>query len=166
MMNVGAKTLTMSRPAVYGWSALFVAANVLFPQLCHLTPWGGKALLPIMLFTLVAAMRFGIGCGLLTAVASPLISALIFGMPSGMLLAAVWVKSLVIALVFGLWRESGRAFTLPIIVLLVLFCQLFCLLTEGGLMFGWAVSWSDLLISWPGMLLQVLTGWIVVKYWK
>ena len=166
MMNVNVKTLILNQPSVYLWSALFVAANVLFPQLCHLTPWGGKVLLPIMLFTLVAAMRFGLGCGLLTAVASPLISTLLFGMPSGILLVAVLAKSVVIALTFGLWRELGRTFTLLTIVLLVLFCQLFCFLYEGGLMFGWTVSWAELLISWPGMLLQVLAGWLVVKYWK
>ena len=75
-------------------------------------------------------------------------------------------KSAVIALVFGLWKEMHRAFTLPAIVLLVLFCQAFCFLTEGGLMFGWETSWADLLISWPGMSLQVLAGWLVVRYWR
>lgn len=165
-MNANVKTLTLGQPAVYLWSALFVAANVLFPQLCHLVPWGGKALLPIMLFTLVAAVRFGVGCALLTAVASPLVSTLLFGMPSGMMLGAVLAKSAVIALVFGLWKETHRAFTLPAIVLLVLFCQAFCFLTEGGLMFGWETSWADLLISWPGMSLQVLAGWLVIRYWK
>ena len=160
------KSLTLGNPAIYLWTTLFVAGNVFFPQLCHLVPAGGKALLPIMLFTLIAAVRFGIYAGLLTAVLSPLASVLIFGTPEGAILSAVLVKSLVIALVFGLWRSSGRTFNYGNMLLLILGVQLFCFVIEGAFMFGFAVAWSDLLLSWPGILLQLLGGVLVVKYWK
>jgi len=161
-----AKSLTLGNPVIYLWTALFVAGNVLFPQLCHMMPDGGKALLPIMLFTLIAAARFGIYAGLMTALLSPLASFLIFGTPEGTILAAVLTKSMVIALVFGLWKSSGRTFNYGIMLLLILGVQLFCFVIEGAFMSGFATAWSDLLLSWPGMLLQLLGGMFVVKYWK
>lgn len=42
------------------WTAfLFVAGNVLLPQLCHLFPLGGVRWLPIYFFTLVGAYKYG-----------------------------------------------------------------------------------------------------------
>ncbi len=147
-------------------AAAFVAGNLLFPQLCHLIPDGGKMLLPIMLFTLVSAARFGLQTGLLTAIASPLLSVAIFGSPSDTILTAVVIKSLIIAITFGLWRQYKGTFTLWNVVLLTLACQLICFPIEGVLLFGMARSWHELLISWPGMLLQVVAAMAALKYWK
>lgn len=36
-------------------AALFVAGNIVVPQLCHLVPGGGPTWLPIYFFTLVGA---------------------------------------------------------------------------------------------------------------
>ncbi len=55
----------------YGFCLLFIAGNILLPQLCHLIPDGGKILLPIYFFTLIAGYKFGLKVGLLTAVLSP-----------------------------------------------------------------------------------------------
>lgn len=64
------------------WTAfLFVAGNVLLPQLCHLFPLGGVRWLPIYFFTLVGAYKYGWRVGLLTAVASPWLNSALFGMP-------------------------------------------------------------------------------------
>ena len=57
------------------WTAfLFVAGNVLLPQLCHLFPLGGVRWLPIYFFTLVGAYKYGWRVGLLTAVLSPAVN--------------------------------------------------------------------------------------------
>ena len=166
MTTANTKTLTLSNPMIYVWTTVFVAANVLFPQVVHLMPLGGKALLPIMLFTLIASVRFGLYAGLLTAALSPLVSYLLCGMPDGAMLTAVYAKSLVIALTFGLWKMSGRAFNLLNMALLIIGVQFFCFVIERTLIFGIPAVWSDLLISWPGMILQLLGGFLVVKYWK
>ena len=50
---------------------LFVAGNIILPQLCHLVPQGGIRWLPIYFFTLVGAYKYGWRVGLLTAVLSP-----------------------------------------------------------------------------------------------
>ena len=58
----------------YALAAAFVAGNILLPQLCHMLPQGGLVWLPIYFFTLIAAYRYGITAGLLTAIASPLVT--------------------------------------------------------------------------------------------
>ena len=69
------------------WTAfLFVAGNVLLPQLCHLFPLGGVRWLPIYFFTLVGAYKYGWRVGLLTAVASPWLNSALFGMPAAAVL--------------------------------------------------------------------------------
>ena len=52
----------------YMMAALFVVGNIVLPQLCHLVPQGGLVWLPIYFFTLVAAYKFGLTAGLLTAI--------------------------------------------------------------------------------------------------
>lgn len=51
---------------------LFVAGNIILPQLCHLVPQGGIRWLPIYFFTLVGAYKYGWKVGLLTALVSPI----------------------------------------------------------------------------------------------
>lgn len=65
----------------YGIALLFVAGNIILPQLFHLIPQGGITWLPIYFFTLIAAYKYGWKVGLLTAVLSPVANALFFGMP-------------------------------------------------------------------------------------
>lgn len=163
MTNANTKTLTFATPAIYLWVAAFVAGNVLLPQFCHMVNLGGKVFLPIMFFTLIAAARFGLRSGLMTAVISPLISMALFGMPSGIMLAAVILKSALIAGLIGWWAQSGRRFSIPSIVMLIAGIQLAGFVIEGALFFGYATSWNDLLISWPGTLIQMVVLWAVTR---
>lgn len=163
MTTAHAKSFTLLSPATYMWTAAFVAGNILLPQICHMVNLGGKAFLPIMFFTLIAAARFGLRCGLLTAVLSPLVSMALFGMPSGVMLAAVIFKSALIAGVIGAWAQSGKPFSIPNIILLVAGYQLLGFALEGLLFFGYATSWNDLLISWPGALIQMAALWAVTR---
>ena len=73
----------------YLFVLLFVAGNIILPQLCHLIPDGGKMFLPIYFFTLVASYKYGVKVGLMTAVLSPIINSLLFGMPAFALLPAI-----------------------------------------------------------------------------
>ena len=43
-------------------AALFVAGNIVLPQICHLVPQGGLRWLPIYFFTLVGAYKYGWRC--------------------------------------------------------------------------------------------------------
>ena len=73
----------------YLFVGLFVAGNIILPQLCHLIPNGGKIFLPIYFFTLFASYKYGLKVGLLTAAISPVINSLMFGMPALALLPAI-----------------------------------------------------------------------------
>ena len=48
-------SLEYNNARTYGFSALFIAGNILLPQLCHTIHLGGPMLLPIYFFTLIGA---------------------------------------------------------------------------------------------------------------
>ena len=56
----------------YLWSMLFVACNILLPQVFHLVPQGGIVFAPLSLVILAGSYKLGWKTGLLAAVASPL----------------------------------------------------------------------------------------------
>ena len=86
-------SLPFSNVRTYLFALLFVAGNIALPQLCHLIPSGGPAFLPIYFFTLIAAYKYGLRVGLLTALLSPAANHLLFGMPALAVLPAILVKS-------------------------------------------------------------------------
>ena len=91
----------------YSLAALFVAGNIVLPQLCHTVHMGGPTWLPIYLFTLVGAYKYGRCVGLLTAVASPLLNSALFGMPAAAALPAILLKSTLLALIAGFALPQG-----------------------------------------------------------
>ena len=78
-------------------AALFVAGNIVLPQICHLVPQGGLRWLPIYFFTLVGAYKYGWRVGLLTAVLSPAVNSALFGMPAAAMLPVILLKSVLLA---------------------------------------------------------------------
>ena len=104
-------SLTFGNVKTYLFSVLFVAGNILLPQLCHLLPMGGPTLLPIYFFTLIAAYKFGIRVGLLTAVLSPVVNHLLFAMPAAAVLPAILIKSVLLAV--AVMKRSSSVIRLP-----------------------------------------------------
>ena len=100
-------------------AALFVAGNIVLPQICHLVPQGGLRWLPIYFFTLVGAYKYGWRVGLLTAVLSPLVNSALFGMPAAAALPAILLKSVLLAAAAGFAARrfaaaaGGRGALLP-----------------------------------------------------
>lgn len=155
--------LSAAQAKTYFFAALFVAGNIVLPQLCHLMPDGGKIFLPIYFFTLIASYKFGFKVGLATAILSPLCNHLLFGMPPAGMLTVLLIKSSLLA-VAGAWvARKSQALSLLHIAAVVLAYQL-----TGGLA-EWAVTGSlgaalqDFRIGFPGMILQVILGWAVLK---
>ena len=107
----------------YAAALLFVAGNIVLPQLFHLVPQGGVTWLPIYFFTLIGAYKYGWRVGLLTAILSPLVNSLLFGMPAVAALPAILLKSCLLAAVAGLAaRRYGRV-SLPLMLGVVLAYQ-------------------------------------------
>ena len=140
-------------------AALFVAGNIVLPQICHLVPW-----LPIYFFTLVGAYKYGWRVGLLTALLSPVVNSALFGMPAAAMLPVILLKSVLLAVAASLAaRRAGRV-TLPLLAGVVLFYQLFGSLGEWAWTGSAAAALQDIRIGLPGMLAQVFAGYAVLRY--
>ena len=50
-------SLEYKEAKTYLYAALFVAGNIVLPQVCHLLPAGGPTWLPIYFFTLVGGYK-------------------------------------------------------------------------------------------------------------
>ena len=158
-------SLPFTNVRTYLFALLFAVGNIVLPQLCHLLPAGGPTLLPIYFFTLVGAYKYGVRVGLLTALLSPVANHCLFGMPAAAVLTPMLVKSVLLALAAGwLARKSGRV-TLGMVLLTVLSYQL------AGTLFEWAwygslwTALQDFRIGVPGMMLQWLGGWLLLRAW-
>ncbi|MCQ2266112.1 MAG: ECF transporter S component [Bacteroidaceae bacterium] len=156
-------TLSLTERRFYAFTPLFIAGNVVLPQLCHLIPQGGLILLPIYFFTLVAGYRFGMAAGLATAICSPLVNHLLFGMPSAAVLPILLFKSVALALAAALVaRRLGRA-TLGGIALTVVAYQLVGILFEWPMTGSLQAAVQDVVLGYPGLLIQVFVGYWTIS---
>jgi uncharacterized membrane protein len=147
---------------LYIFVLLFSAGNILFPHLCHSIPNGGKILLPLFFFTLIGSYKFGLKVGLLTAVISPLVNNLLFGNPPAAMIIDIVSKSVLLAFIASYISKRTKKISLILLTLVVLSYQL-----AGGLG-QWLVSgsfqnsYASIVIGIPGMLLQVIFGFIIL----
>jgi len=158
--------LSFRETRTYLLSALFVAGNIIMPQLCHLVPGGGLRWLPIYFFTLVAAYRFGLTAGLLTAVCSPIVNNLAFGMPPAPMLPIILVKSTLLAVVAATIAGKAKKASLWAVAVAVLAYQSVGSVAEWLMTGSLNAALQDLKIGWPGMLLQVFGGWAAISLIK
>lgn len=150
----------------YTMAALFVAGNIVLPQLCHLVPQGGLVWLPIYFFTLVAAYKFGLTAGLLTAIASPVVNSLLFGMPAAASLPIILIKSVLLALAAAFIASKVHRVALWAVALAVLAYQGIGMMAEWGMTGSLTAALQDIRLGWPGMLVQVFGGFAIIKLIK
>ena len=156
-------SLEYRQAKTYWIAALFMLGNLLLPQLCHLVPQGGMRWLPIYLFTLIGAYKYGWRVGLLTAVASPLLNSALFGMPAAAVLPAILLKSVLLAVAAGYAAaRSGKA-PLWLLAAVVLTYQVVDTLGEWAMSGSLAAATQDFRIGIPGMLLQIFGGWFCIN---
>lgn len=156
--------LSFSNYKTYLFAVAFVAGNLLLPQLCHIVPDGGKMLLPIYFFTLIASYKFGLKVGLLTAILSPLLNNLLFGMPMAALLPVILAKSSLLAVAAAFVASRSRKVSMAHLLIVVLAYQLVGGVVEFALTSSAAMALQDFRLGFPGMLLQVVGGWAVLRY--
>ncbi len=156
--------LNYDEAKTYLWAAVFVACNLILPQLFHLIPQGGILFAPLSLVILAGAYKFGWKTGLLAAVLSPLVNHLLTGMPAWNVMPVMVMKLTVIAIVAGLTAQYFRKVTLPLLVGVVLVGLAIGCLGELILTSGIEMTIADVTIGWPGLLLQVFGSWLILKY--
>lgn len=148
----------------YLTALLFIAGNVMFPQLLHLIPQGGVMWLPIYFFTLIGAYKYGWKTGLLTAIASPLVNSWLFGMPAPAVVPAILLKSVILALAAGLVAHRFQKISLPLLLAVVLTYQILGTLGEWAMSGSLPYAIQDFRLGIPGMLLQILGGYAIIRY--
>ena len=156
-------TLNYSEMRTYLFALLFIVGNIVLPQLCHLVPQGGLMLLPIYFFPLVAAYKYGWKVGLITAVASPVINNLLFAMPATAMLPIILTKSLLIVGAAAAATKLFKNFNLLTVAAVVVVYQLAGSLIEWGMTASLTAALQDLTIGLPGILLQIVAGYLVIK---
>lgn len=156
-------SLALNERRTYTTTSLLVVGNILLPLVCHLVPHGGQMFLPIFFFTLVGAYKYGFVVGLTTAVLSPIMNALLTGMPTMTMLPPMLLQSVLLAVLATLAaRLTGRVSLIAIAIVAVL-TQLAGLLFESLLMPVHVAFFSALLFCVPGILLQVVGGYYLIK---
>ena len=149
-------SLSYRESKTYVAATLFVIGNILLPQLCHLMPQGGLIWLPIYFFTLVAAYKYGLTAGLLTAIVSPIVNSSLFGMPAASMLPIILTKSVLLALAVALWA----------VALAVVAYQGIGMMAEWGMTGSLTAALQDIRLGWPGMLVQIFGGFAIIKLIK
>lgn len=145
-------------------AALFVLGNIALPQLFHLVPKGGMIWLPIYFFTLVGAYKYGLRVGLITAVASPLVNSALFSMPQLAIIPAILIKSVLLAIAAGYAANKFRKVSIPLLIGVVAFYQIIGSLAEWAITGSAAAALQDVRLALPGITLQVLGGYLFIKY--
>ena len=157
-------TLNYDEVKTYMWAAIFVACNLVLPQVFHLIPQGGIIFSPLSLVILVGAYKFGWKTGVLAALASPIVNHLLTGMPAMEVLPVMTLKLAVLALVAGLAAQHFKTVSLPLLFGVVLVSKAIEAIGELVLTGGIAATAADFTIGWPGMLMQIVGGYLIIRY--
>lgn len=164
-MNTSVKiySLRYAELRTYLFITLFVAGNLVLPQICHILPVGGPTLLPIYFFTLIAAYKYGLQVGLATAVLSPVINYLLFGMPGLPVLPIILIKSGLLAGAAVLAAKYMKSLSILSLLLVVLAYQLIGTAIEWMMVKNFFIAVQDFRIGVPGMLIQIIGGYFISK---
>lgn len=163
MTTVKLYSYNLANTKTYLFATVFVIGNLLLPQLAHLVPQGGLILLPIYFFTLIAAYKYGIHVGLLTAVLSPIANNLIFGMPPSAMLPAILIKSVILAIAAALIAKRFGKISFWGILLAIIAYQFVGTAIEWAMTQNFLMAVSDFRLGVPGMLIQLVGGYFVLK---
>ena len=156
-------SLSYKEIKTYLFALLFIIGNIALPQICHLIPGGGLTWLPIYFFTLIAAYKYGLRVGLLTAILSPLLNSALFGMPPIAVLPAILVKSTLLAGTAAYAAHRFEKVSLLAIIGVVITYQAVGTLIEWAVVQDFAIAAQDFRIGIPGMLVQVFGGYALLK---
>ena len=157
-------SLNYNNSKTYIAATLFILGNIALPQICHLVPQGGMILLSIYFFTLIGAYKYGWKVGLMTALLSPVLNHLLFGMPAAAVLAPILVKSTILALTAGYVASHSKKVSIALLAGVVLAYQVAGGLFEWAYTSSFAAAIQDFKLGIPGMLLQIVGGYLFIKH--
>lgn len=156
-------SLDLRMTKTYVFAIVFIMGNLLLPRLIHTVPMGGITFLPIYFFTLIAAYKYGIGVGMLTALLSPVLNHLIFGMPPMAVLPIILIKSTLLAVAAAMVAQRTQVVSVLNLLLVVLLYQIVGTGFEWMMVGDFWVAVQDFRIGLPGMFIQIVGGYFVLK---
>jgi len=151
------ESLSLGDARLYLAAAAMIAGNVLLPYALHRIPEGGRMFLPIFFFTLIAGWRFGAKAAVLTAALSPLANHFLTGMPPAPALQGIILQSALLGCLAAIAASRSARPTLPLLAGQAL--ALLPMLAQAG----WQACLAALQFRLPGLLLQVLGGYAVLR---
>ncbi len=101
--------------------------------------------------------------GLLTAVLSPVLNSVLFGMPMVAMLPIILVKSTLFAVSASLAANYFKKVSLISLVIAILAYQLVGTGVEWIILGDFQLAVQDFRMGFPGMLLQLFGGYLVLK---
>ena len=165
-METSAKlySLNYSNVRTYLFALLFVTGNIALPQICHLVPYGGPTLLPIYFFTLIAAYKIWLSCGITDSNSfschqSPVICNAHRELHSPIIL----IKSALLAGTSALAARTLKSVSLWAILGVVLSYQIIGTAFEWAFIGNFHAAVQDFRIGIPGMLIQWFGGYALLK---
>ena len=164
--NVKLYSLNYAESKTYLWAVIFIAANMLLPQVFHLIPQGGIIFAPLSFVILAGSYKLGWKTGLMAALASPIVNNLLFGVPVWGVIPVMALKLAFLALAAGLTAQYVHKVNLLLLIGVVLVAELLGGIAEWALTGGISATIADFTIGWPGILLQVFGTWGLLKLWK
>ena len=156
MENAKLYSLSLRDIKTYYVVLIFAVGNIVFPQICHSFDLGGQIFLPIYFFTLIAAYKYGLTAGVLTAVLSPLANCWLFGMPSAAILPPIIMKSILLAMSVSLASYYSGKISFKALLAAVLFYQLASCGVDFMIKVDFRLAFQDFIVGYPGLLIQVI----------
>lgn len=141
-----------------------IAGSILFPYLLHHFYLAGEIFLPIYFFVLIGAYKFGWKVGAITGIFSPLISFALTGMPMPAILPSVIIKGILLALAASFFARKNTKLSILTILLTVFSYQLVGSLIVYLLTHNLALSTADVVLGYPGLLLEIIGGYIILRF--
>ena len=102
--------------------------------------------------------------GLLTAVLSPAVNHLLFGMPASGVLAVIMIKGVLAAVAAAYMARKTSQVSILSLVAVVAFYQLVGGVAEWAMTSSLAAALQDVRMGLAGMVLQVVGGYVVLRY--
>lgn len=158
VVNLGLKNVKS-----YLLGVIFVAGSIALPFICHQFSLGGPVFLPIYFFALIAGYKFGYKVGLLTAVASPFLNHLLTAMPPLTSVPIIMLKSSMLAMSASLVANYSKKIKLTNIILVVLMYQGLSSAIVFIITKNFAITFSDIIIGYPGLIFQVVGGYLFLN---
>ena len=156
-------SLSLSEMKTYLIVIIFAVGNLLFPQICHQFNLGGQIMIPIFFFTLIAAYKYGLAAGILTAIISPLANHLLFGMPPASILPEILIKSVLLAVAAATASRYAGKISFVAILLAVLSYQFIGTAVDTAINGNLIVQLQQLQTAVPGLLFQIFGGYMLLK---